>query len=1004
MKNIPLKRKPMARWVAFALAATTAAGVAQAAAPLAGTEIKNLATVSYEDENGNKYTAQSNEAVITVAPQYRATLENDKELTAAAGQTVYFPHTLENIGNIEDTYTLTTTAKDHTNTDVNASVKIFKDTNSNGQPDAGEPEITNLTLAAGETGSIVIAYVIPSTAVDGNFVDIELTAKSNETGAVVKDIGDNGDSDTDDDAATNNDKVTVGSGPILVLNKESVIDEANRKITYTLTVKNTGSSAATNVDIIDALPKVDTNGDGSLDAQTTLVANSIVTNGLLDANDLVAVETDETTLNADIDGDGAIDASKVIRAFDVDLAPNTTISVEYSVTYEDTWAAGAGIDNSFTAFEDPDNDHKPPVGKTPPKSNKTHDEVPQNYGVTATDDGTLNTASPVVNDGGDDHADVDTGNAGDNDIQYVDTIASGDTVVFTHTITNDGNGDDKFNLTVANTDFPAGTVFTLWNEDGTVKLTDSDGDNVPDTGVLGQGASKKIVVKADLPSGISKVGTSSTATLTATSSGDPAATGNKKSDDTTLTLGEITAPAVDLAARGATQPGTTVADGFNDGGVANAHDEGPVFLKDGLVGGTVVFPMSVANEAGSPDSFLLGFDNLPEGWSVVFKDKSGGTGDGDTITSTPFIPAGGTFDYDAIVTISSIPSQALADSDRTVADGFNDVNGHDVTNDGTANLVSPAGDTDKDYVIEFSVTSAVDSTRKDTISHAVDVADIKSVEITPDGQNQAQPGGTVDYPHKLSNDGNVDEAVELTSANTDPKWSSRTLIKTDAGDLVELTNLKKDDKVVVNNPDGSTSIVTLTDTDNDGKVEFPLKPGQYINVIDKVFAPSDAAQGEVNTTKLTVTDPDVSATLRSSAEDNTNVILGQVRLTKTVALDKECDNTPDSPYAEIQTAKVEPGQCAIWKILAKNEGDTKVKNVIVNDSIPAYTTYLAGSLFIDNVAATDGKDATDGGEYNSTTNKVTYYLGSGIDPVAGTGGDLASGETSTVRFTVKVEE
>jgi uncharacterized repeat protein (TIGR01451 family) len=990
MNNNKFQRKPLARWVAFSLAATTVVGIAQATAPLAGTEIKNLATVTYEDENGNKYSAQSNEAIITVAPQYRATLENDKELTAAPGQTVYFPHTLENIGNVEDTYTLTTTAVDNTGTDVNASVKIFKDTNSNGQPDAGESEITDLTLAAGETGSIVIAYIIPATAVDGDTADIKLTATSAKTGAVVKDIGDNGDADTDDASATNDDKVTVGSGPVLVLNKESVFDEANKKITYTLTVKNTGSATATNVDILDVLPKVDTNGDGTLDTYTTLVAGSIVTNGLLDANDIVATATDETALNVDLDGDGLKDGA-VIRALDVDLAPNTTVSIEYAVNYDDKWVAGADIDNQFTAFEDPENDHVPPDPTNPPKSNKTHDEVPQNYGVIAVDDGTLNTSSPGVNDGGDDHADTATDNSGDNDIQFVDTIAAGDTVVFTHTIENTGNGDDKFNLSVANTDFPSGTVFTFWNADGTVQLTDSDGDNVPDTGVMGQGDKKQIVVKADLPSGVSKPATPSSAILTATSSADPAATGNKKSDDTTLTLGEITAPAVDLSAVNPAQPNT----GFNDAGVANAHDEGPVFLKEGQVGGTVVFPMDVANEAGSPDSFLLGFDKLPEGWSVVFKDRSGGVGDGDTITSTPFIPAGGTFKYDAIVTISSTPAQALADSDRAA-----DVDGHDKTDDSTTNLEDTDGD--KDYVIDFSVTSAVDDTRKDTISHAIDVADIKSVEITPDGQNQIQPGGTVDYPHKLTNNGNVDEAVELTSENTDSDWSSRTLIKKDDGTLVELTNLKPGDKVEVHNPDGSITAVPVTDSDKDGKVEFPLKPGQYVNVIDKVFSPSDAAQGEVNTTKLTVTDPD--GTKRSDAEDTTNVILGQVRLTKTVALDTDCDNSPDSPYAEIQSQKVEPGQCAIWQILAKNEGDTSVKNVIVNDSMPAYTNYLAGSLRIDGVTDPSDAMADDAAEYNQTANKVTYYLGANADYANSKGGELASGETSTVRFTVKVEE
>jgi uncharacterized repeat protein (TIGR01451 family) len=990
--NNKFKRKPLARWVAFVLAAMTAAGIAQATAPLAGEKIKNLATVTYEDESGNKYSAQSNEAVITVAPQYRATIENDKELTAAPGQTVYFSHTLKNIGNIEDTYMLSTTAINNAGDNVNSSVKIFKDSNSNGQPDAGESEIRALTLGAGKTGNIVIAYVIPATAVEGNTADIVLTATSNMTGAVVKDVGANKDSDTDDSSATNQDKVTVGSGAILVLNKSSVIDIVNRKITYTLTVMNTGSSTAAKVDILDVLPKVDTNNNGILDKQTTLVANSIVTNGLLDAGDMVAVETDETTLGVDIDGDGVTDGTTVIRALDVELAANTTISIEYAVTYENTWAARAGIDNVFTAFEDPEDDHLPPTLAKPPISNKTHDEVPQNYAVVARDESVTNTVSPGVNDGHDDNADSSTDGTGDDDIQMVDTIASGDTVLFRHTITNKGNGDDKFNLTAVNTDFPSGTVFTFWNKDGSVQLTDSDNDNVPDTGVLAQNESRQIMVKADLSSGVSKPATTSSAKLVATSSADPAAAASKVSDDTILTLGEITAPAVDLSAINAVQDNK----GFNDGGVANAHNEGPVFLKDGLVGGTVVFPMSLANEAGSPDSFLLSFDKLPVGWSVKFIDRSGGNGDGDSITSTPFIPASKTFNYDAIVTISSIAAQALGDSSRTA-----DVDGHDKINDSKVKLEDFDGD--KDYVIEFLVTSAVDATRKDIISHAIDVADIKSVEITPDGQNQIQPGGTVDYPHKLVNEGNVDEVVELTSANNDPDWSSRTLIKKGDGTLVELTNLVAVDKVEVHNPDGSIVIVALTDTDGGGKVEFPLEPGQYVNVLDKVFAPSDAAQGEVNITTLTVTDPN-GGTLRSSAKDTSNVILGQVRLTKTVALDANCDNTEEGVFAKIQPAPVEPGQCAIWKVMAKNEGDEKVKNVIVNDSIPVYTEYLANSLRIEGAADPSDAASDDAAEYNQAENKVTYYLGSNATPASLKGGELASGETATVRFTVKVEQ
>jgi len=969
------QRNPLAHWVACALAVASVAGVAYAA-PLAGEKIKNLATVTYEDENGNKYTAQSNEAVITVAPQYKATIEDDRTQDAAPGQTVYFSHTIVNTGNIADTYNLTTN---------NNAAKIYRDTNGNGQPDSGEAVITSLGLAPDETANIIVAYSVPVTAANGALPPIHLTATSVNAG-VVDDLAAGNGADTTE--GTSSDTINVTTGPVLVLTKSSVVNTTDKTIMYTLTVKNTGRSNATDVDILDVIPFVDTNGDGTKDTQMELVAGSIVTNGLQDGAmiDTQGADTTENALNWDVNLDGSIDATTmVIKATDGVLSPDTTVSVSYKVNYLDSWAAGADIDNSFMAFEDTGGNDQPTDPNNPPISNTTHDDVPQNYAVQAEDDGNVNAPSANVNDGHDDNNDVNTDGTGDDDMQLVDTIAAGDTVIFTHTITNEGNGDDIFNLTIANTDFPVGTVFTLWNADGTVQLTDSDANGIPDSGVLGQNESSTIVVKADLPAGASG-STGYNAILTATSSAN-----DTVKDTTNLKLSEITAPAVDVAASvtsGAVQTNT----GFNDAGTENAHNEGPVMLKSANVGGTVEFPLSVANESGSSDSFLLSTGDVPAGWNVVFKDTNG-----NTVTSTPFLPAGTTFDYIAMVTVSSDATQALGNSDRGA-----DVDGHDTLNDSITPAVLTDADGDKDYVIKFKVTSSVDSARSDEISHAIDVTDIKAVTITPDGQNQVQPGGTVEYPHTLKNDGNIDEAVELLPTNTDPDWGSTTLIDT-TGDGVgdtELSTLAAGDVIKVYNPDGTTSDVTLTDSDTDNKVEFPLKPGQYVKLINKVFAPADAPQGEVNTTTLSVTDP--NGTVRNIAEDNSNVILGQVRLTKTVAVDANCDKDPDGAFAEIQATKIKPGECAVWKIFAKNEGDAKVKNVIVTDIVPTYTSLIDDSLTIDGTGKTKG--IGDDEAEVSNTGVITYYLGTGTDAANQMGGILQSGEFSTVHFTVKIDE
>jgi hypothetical protein len=44
------------------------------AATAAGTQIKNLATVTYQDESGNTYSAQSNEAIIPLNKSIRRQL------------------------------------------------------------------------------------------------------------------------------------------------------------------------------------------------------------------------------------------------------------------------------------------------------------------------------------------------------------------------------------------------------------------------------------------------------------------------------------------------------------------------------------------------------------------------------------------------------------------------------------------------------------------------------------------------------------------------------------------------------------------------------------------------------------------------------------------------------------------------------------------------------------------------------------------------------------------
>ena len=118
-----------------ATAVLMATGVTLSAygATIAGTEIRNLATVSYEDSAGNSFTAQSNEAIVTVAQVYSASINStDTSVAASPGQPVDISYTLENTGNGPDTYDLSAIDGIVGGDDIDAdSIVIFADLNNN---------------------------------------------------------------------------------------------------------------------------------------------------------------------------------------------------------------------------------------------------------------------------------------------------------------------------------------------------------------------------------------------------------------------------------------------------------------------------------------------------------------------------------------------------------------------------------------------------------------------------------------------------------------------------------------------------------------------------------------------------------------------------------------------------------------------------------------------------------------------------------------------------------
>ncbi|RZU02315.1 beta strand repeat-containing protein [Rivibacter subsaxonicus] len=244
MSTTAIRSTGAPRWMTAALGLLTALFLWAAlmpnalAAPPAGTVIGNQATATFVDAGGTSRNTLSNLVQTTVSQVKSFTLTANGARTGAAGQTVYYPHTITNTGNGADTYALNapTAAGGFTHT----GLAYYADANGDGVPDNLTAITSSGPLAAGTQFRFVVGAVIPAGASNG------------QTGTVTVNVADTG-----SNTATNTDTTTVANSAVNVTKALSVgsgPSPSAASITVTLTYTNSGTAAAADLTLTDVLP------------------------------------------------------------------------------------------------------------------------------------------------------------------------------------------------------------------------------------------------------------------------------------------------------------------------------------------------------------------------------------------------------------------------------------------------------------------------------------------------------------------------------------------------------------------------------------------------------------------------------------------------------------------------------------------------------------------------------------------------------------------------------
>ena len=279
------------------------------------------------------------------------------------------------------------------------------------------------------------------------------------------------------------------------------------------------------------------------------------------------------------------------------------------------------------------------------------------------------------------------------DTQTAPSLSSTTKVTFTNTVRNPGNRPDTFDITALVANLPTGATYRLLDSAGAV-LTDTDGDTIPDIGVLVAGGARDVRVEVTLAAGSTTTAfnTQPTFTVTATSTNDTA-----KKDTTTDT---VLLPGVAFGDKTATDPAPATV--VNQNATAPTAGGNPTTSTTNTLNS---IPMQIKNNGGTAEAFT------PSG-SVTFSTPGGnvtrtlrylpdancdGVADSATaITVTPSVAPGASY---CLIPVVDVPDNAYPGAYTLTQSAVGNTSGV-VASDLNDTLTVPKVGTPANYVVK----------------------------------------------------------------------------------------------------------------------------------------------------------------------------------------------------------------------------------------------------------------------------------------------------------------